>query len=925
MTADGNGDADEDEDGNQDEDGNLDAGACGDEDDSGDDASRQHVAPGGDAYVAGRDLYVNVHQGAATTPTAGTAVLGRPLAECNPYKLEVHRAIDAPGAPGELPLYVRRAHDDQVDQAVRAAAGGRSRLVVLVGGSSTGKTRCCWEAVRAELLRDGWRLFHPISPSYPEALGQALGSIGRRTVIWLNDMQNFELDSTAGTRIVAGLRELLDDTERAPVLVIGTLWNQNWNSLSGQPEPGAPDPLKQLREMLNGGTTVFVPPAFGPADLTRAKALAERDPRLREALRLAQRGEITQFLAGAPDLLKRYHAAPVHAGALIDAALGARRLGHAPALPLALLAAAVPGYLRDHEARELAEDAGWLDRAIDYATRRPHDASGALTQVDADWPGPHYRLADYLEQSLPGGEPPASLLDALAAHAGLTDVTALGERVEQRGYYRYALALYRAAESRGDPRASLRLAWLHDRMGQQAEALDASRRAVQAKASESAFESYGLGLAAAGRIDESLAAYQQAAELGSRFAANQVVELLQRSGGPEAAIRWLLPRSEAHDGPAQAHALERLMALYERAGETDQALSAAKRLAGLGGTEPIEQAVGLLVRTGLLQVELPWLQSFAETHPHAPVVKEAVLRALQNQGQAIDLEWARPPAPQADDYRGMTELIERNRGAGAAIDWLRRRLDPESPDDLEILGSLLWRADQPEEAVAAFSRAARAGSTDGARRAAWTLADTGRRAEAIRWLESCLTGAVSARLSRGDIRFELACLLELDGRPDDALALFKSAALEDEIGIAVDGAARLFAIRGEIEEALALARQADPAYGGEVFGVVFRVLWEQGETDAAIALARRAHAEGYYLSMQDLPRDAFFTEESLDPAGNVEETLAQLLALADAGVLLAQYDAALLLRFHGREAEAERLERFGLEPGGSIADVPSAG
>ncbi|MEU3708755.1 hypothetical protein [Streptomyces catenulae] len=44
-------------------------------------------------------------------------------------------------------------------EVVSAAAGGRSQLCVLVGEASTGRTRACWEAIRAPIarlrLRDG--------------------------------------------------------------------------------------------------------------------------------------------------------------------------------------------------------------------------------------------------------------------------------------------------------------------------------------------------------------------------------------------------------------------------------------------------------------------------------------------------------------------------------------------------------------------------------------------------------------------------------------------------------------------------------------------------------------------------------------------------------------------------------------------------
>jgi hypothetical protein len=117
------------------------------------------------------------------------------------------------------------------------AADGRSGIAMLVGGSSTGKTRACWEALA--LLRDEdppWRLWHPIDPSRPDAALRELPGIGPRTVVWLNEAQ-FYLDPEAGLgeRVAAGLRELLRDPGRAPVLVLATLWPQFWDALTARP------------------------------------------------------------------------------------------------------------------------------------------------------------------------------------------------------------------------------------------------------------------------------------------------------------------------------------------------------------------------------------------------------------------------------------------------------------------------------------------------------------------------------------------------------------------------------------------------------------------------------------------------------------------------------------------------------------------
>ena len=138
---------------------------------------------------------------ALTGPDSDVTVTGRPLAEVtDPFVLEVHRPMQPEEAPPGLPVlppYVLREHDEVLGQVVRAAAEGRSGIGVLVGGSSTGKTRACWESLA--LLRDQdppWRLWHPIDPSRPDAALRELAGIGPRTVVWLNEAQ-FYLDAEA--------------------------------------------------------------------------------------------------------------------------------------------------------------------------------------------------------------------------------------------------------------------------------------------------------------------------------------------------------------------------------------------------------------------------------------------------------------------------------------------------------------------------------------------------------------------------------------------------------------------------------------------------------------------------------------------------------------------------------------------------------
>ena len=405
---------------------------------------------------------------------------GRPLTQVtDPFQLEVHRAIevgDATGLP-QLPRYVPREHDRLLRKVAERAASGTSAIAVLVGGSSTGKTRACWEALN--LLRDRdepWRLWHPIDPTRPDAVLADIGKVGPYTVVWLNEAQFYLADDALGERVAAGLRELLRDPDRGPVLVLATLWPNHWATLTTRTDP---DRHAQARELLDGHD-IRVPDAFSETEL---KALAEHsaeDPRLREAVRYAADGQVTQYLAGVPVLMHRYTHAPPITKALIHAAMDARRLGAGPHLPLALLADAAPGYLTDTEWEQTGDD--WLERALEYVTTPCNGIPGILIPVKtgtprnqrnrrvgttpdrtaaADGQGPRYRLADYLEQygrrSRSDEIPPIDFWTAAAAHAPRADQAALGRAALERGLYRDAAQLLKNAAAQGDSSAGAAL------------------------------------------------------------------------------------------------------------------------------------------------------------------------------------------------------------------------------------------------------------------------------------------------------------------------------------------------------------------------------------------------------------------------------------------------------------------------------------
>jgi hypothetical protein len=116
--------------------------------------------------------------------------LGRPVDDCDPIVLEVHRAIDAPDGHilSLLPPYVPRAHDRGLRDIADQVLAGSSAMVTLVGASMTGKTRACWEVVkRLDGQMPGlWRVWHPINPERSE-----IDVVDAYTVVWLNEAQSY--------------------------------------------------------------------------------------------------------------------------------------------------------------------------------------------------------------------------------------------------------------------------------------------------------------------------------------------------------------------------------------------------------------------------------------------------------------------------------------------------------------------------------------------------------------------------------------------------------------------------------------------------------------------------------------------------------------------------------------------------------------
>lgn len=568
-------------------------------------------------------------QGQRVQSGQGKNVAGWPLgAVTDPFALEVHRAVSAEvhsarGLPS-LPPYVPREHDVRLAEVVRAAAEGVSRMAVLVGGPSTGKTRACWEAVnRLRAREEPWRLWHPVAPTRPDAFLHDLARVGPYTVIWLNETQSYLLAPDGrGEQVAASLRELLRDPDRAPVLILGTLWPAH-ASFTTPPADGV-DQHAHARELLQGHQ-IGVPERFTAADIA---AVPSDDPRLAEAVANASDHRITQYLAGAPSLLERYSHLPPPARAVINAAIDARRLGHPPQLPLNLLANAAPAYLTDSEWDSLSDD--WLETALTHLAQPVHGVSGLLTRIRPRTPTeapPAYRLSDYIEQSGRSSRrdlsPPATFWETLVRHADTSGLSALADTAHARGLLRVSATLWRKAAELRDAHACRRLA----EVLAEAAVLDeeAARWIVEHTPGDNAAEVASLlpTLRQAG-VQEPVAALAASSVRSVRLDDTHSVGLLLRalrSVGADEEVATLVARNPAaHVALDSPETVANLLTSLRAAGAEAQTTALAMRAAStVALTDPYatyelldalrqagaeEQAVILLARDPATQVAL---------------------------------------------------------------------------------------------------------------------------------------------------------------------------------------------------------------------------------------------------------------------------------------------------------------------------------
>ncbi|MFF5077388.1 hypothetical protein ACFY36_10070 [Actinoplanes sp. NPDC000266] len=489
----------------------------------------------------------------------------------------IHSAGPVAGGDDILPSYVKRSFDFQLRLALSASLPDRGAFVVMVGGSSTGKTRSLYEAV-LELVPDWWIM----QPAEVSDLLDLRHEPPHSTVFWLDEMQHFLGGPSALTAV--SVKALV----RHGNLVVGTLWPDQYAKWTAGREP--------VHKLVQGASLISVPESLDRFERAQAADIATRDSRIRDALSVRDVG-MTQVLAGGPRLVMCWEQpANAYVKAMIAAAADAHRLGVQSPLSEALLADAMFGYLKPQQRVRSADH--WLAQALPHATEPIHGDVSALYPVDAGRAGTMagYTIADYLAEHVRsrrrGEHVPHAAWQALVTHLSRPgDLRRVATSAAARLRHRYAEgALARLAVEFGDSRAAIELADLLVRQDRFAEAAEVLNRRLTGSAEDEPVvrkldhvqavwrrveEMRPRGRALRAEVAELLYDGGLADELrreaagGNAIAADRLVELLADRG----CLRELRERADR----GEQRAAEALADLHAAWGDVDELRSRAAR------------------------------------------------------------------------------------------------------------------------------------------------------------------------------------------------------------------------------------------------------------------------------------------------------------------------------------------------------------
>ncbi|GGM22744.1 hypothetical protein GCM10007977_024920 [Dactylosporangium sucinum] len=714
------------------------------------------------------------------------------VGEARPRLLGVHAAIQIPGTVKELPPYVPRDLDADLRAALTAAAG-QGGFVLLIGGSSVGKTRALYEAVRAELRE--WWLLHPADAPAITAYAEVPAP---RAVVWLDELQRY-LNHADGLPIGV-LQRLIT----AGTVVVATLWPDEHSVRTARPQAGQSDPYANDRDLLRLAHIARVPDTFSPAERRRGENLARTDERIRIALNATDAG-FTQVLAAGPALIQHWEqSTDCYGKAVITAALDARRVGAHQPLTRAFLEESAQVYLTS--AQQATAPENWLEQGLAYAAVKLQGAASCLTPFAAGmgciggW-----NSADYLyqhAQRVRRTEPlPDAVWQALVTHHHPDDAHSLAESARLRGLSAHAIALFRPLADAGDDNAARYLAEL---LGDQNRVDELRDRA--GAGDWYASDELARWVATHGDVEE----LRLRADAGDVSARDQLDDALALQGDVDQL------RGRAHAGDPYACYL--LVHHLATTGHEDDAISVLRAWSTV--TPKLNSVLaGLLARRGEIDEAIALLRERAASGEiQANHVLPQVLADHGNLDEAIAMLRARVDAPGRFQAHYLAQMLVRHKRIDEAIDVLTNAA--KHPNDLlksdffasEMLAQLLVEHGRLEQ----LRQQADLGDSYAATALAKYLVAEGRLDE------------LRERSEAGDVDAANHLARHLAEPDIDTAVLQLRAQVDARVPGSATSLANLLADHGRVDEAIALLRDHVGSEGYLVANSLINILVRHG-------------------------------------------------------------------------------------------------
>jgi hypothetical protein len=683
----------------------------------------------------------------------------RRVKECtDPLALGVHPPVQSGSAPqgshAGLPDYVRRDAESSTQIEETFDRGG---LLIIEGASAAGKTRMAYEVMQR--LGGDRILVIPSEVRSLHALKDARASIAN-SVVWLDDINDYLLAD--------GLDSSILDTLCTPdsnVVVLGTLRAEARRELE------APDidtvTSRSIREVLNRARIVRLDRKLTAEERARAVEMRSSDPRIAAALDQRAGAGFAEYLAAAPAIMQRWNSAcsgqNTRAGAIINAAVDARRAGYISPLTRSLLTELHTLYV---DARELRRaDFPTFDDALAWSVLPVRGASSCIVELGNET----YEAFDYLvDFSAEAGTPVVgNIWPTLLSHASLEDLDSMALVAWYSGYLQIAESIIRRGAETGDPRQIASLGLFLFKNGNLQEGEEWLRKAVSMRRPEAMNDLANL-LRESGRFDEAEEWYRTAAEIpGYTNGQYNLGNFLREKKVLDEAVGWYRKAADAGHGLAMSN----LGLVLHELGRNDEAAMWYRKAIDSGVSFAMQNLANLLSEEGkLAEAEALYRKSARSGVPESMVSLGNLLAGSGNTEEAkawyvkaLDSDYEAAAANLGALFRNIGEIEE-------AKLWYGRAAESGDPISQGNLGVLLFREGKVGEAQQLLRQAADAGSVEAKYNLGNIFNDDGRKSEAISCYEECVRAGHVRAMNN------LAILLRGMGRKDEAKNLLLEAA-----------------------------------------------------------------------------------------------------------------------------------------------------